>query len=605
MAEQDAEPPLRIHLFGPFLALRKDTPLRGLHLREGERLLAYLVLRGGEPISAREVARLFWPSEARMMPLGQEDFPSVRQALYSLRQALGTEAFRLNRPHRGTIAFDLTGVSVDIHDFDRLSQQEGVGVTDAWEAATFLYRGPLLEGWNDTWAVEARQRRRRVYEYTLRRLAEYFLSQNEATTAERWIRRLLLSRPDDEDMGRELIRLLVVGNRSAEAKEALVKLTEAVQASGRALATETQELVIPSPMRAEPTPAVAPELEIQPEFAQLALAPVGGAVALDSQFYVVRETDAQFYAALSQRDSLVLVKGVRQAGKTSLLARGLQRAREAGLRVIATDFQHFNAAQFASLDSLYLALATTIALQLELDVVPQQVWEPDYGANTNLEMFLKRQVLRVFPEPLVWGMDEVDRLFSYPFGGEAFGLFRSWHNARALHPSGPWSRLTLAIAYATEAHLFIEDLNQSPFNVGTRLALDDFTGAEVARLNQTYGNPLRAEELRRLQDLVGGHPYLVQRSLNEIARGMPFAVLEAEGERDGGLFDNHLRRLFAVLGRAPELVEAVRHLLTGSALPSADTFYRLRSAGILAGASSRDARFRCRLYASALKRRFL
>ena len=44
---------------------------------------------------------------------------------------------------------------------------------------------------------------------------------------------------------------------------------------------------------------------------------------------------------------------------------------------------------------------------------------------------------------------------------EVFGLFRSWHNRRSLEPASPLSRLTLAIAYATEAHLFITDVNQS------------------------------------------------------------------------------------------------------------------------------------------------
>jgi hypothetical protein len=63
--------------------------------------------------------------------------------------------------------------------------------------------------------------------------------------------------------------------------------------------------------------------------------------------------------------------------------------------------------------------------------------------------------------PVVWGLDEVDRLFSCEFGSEVFGLFRSWHNRRSLDPAGPWSRLTLALAYATEAYLFITDLNQS------------------------------------------------------------------------------------------------------------------------------------------------
>lgn len=603
MVEQCDAFPFKINLFGTFQVLHDGAPLRGLHLREGERLLAYLVLKEGEPVTTRELARLFWPSEAQTIPVGQEDFPSVRQALYSLRQALGTEASRLTRPQRGTVAFDLTNATVDIRDFDRLAHQEGPRVTEAWEAAIHRYRGPLLEGWKDTWAVRERQGRKRIYEYTLRRLAQHTLSRNDREAAEEWIRRLLSSHPDDEEMGRELIHLLLAGNRPAEAREALARLQEAIKAAGRAPEEATQDLQIPVSARA--IPHVTVETSPQPEFAQLPVEPVGGAVPLDSRLYVVRETDAPFYAALSRQDSIVLVKGARQAGKTSLLARGLQQAREAGLRVVATDFQQFNEAQFATQDSLFLALATTMALQLDLDVSPRQIWEPDYGPNMNMEMFLRRHVLRAFPEPLVWGMDEVDRLFFYPYGSEVFGLFRSWHNARSLHPSGPWSRLTLAIAYATEAHLFIQDLNQSPFNVGTRFALEDFTLAELARLNRTYGEPLPEGELSRLRDLVGGQPYLVQRSLYEMTQGMSLEMLASEGAQEGGVFDDHLRRLFVVLGRAPELVEAIRQLLMGSAFPSPEAFYRLRTAGILAGPSSQSARFRCQLYASAFERRFL
>src|SRR5206468_853191 len=139
-------------------------------------------------------------------------------------------------------------------------------------------------------------------------------------------------------------------------------------------------------------------------------------------------------------------------------------------------------------------------------------------------------------------LDEVDRLFGLPFASEVFGLFRAWHNERALLPEGPWSRLTLAIAYATEAHLFITDLNQSPFNVGTRLELADFDLIQVADLNRRYGThaagggcspgglgsarglgppggrpPLRSDaEVARFFALVGGHPYLVRRGLHRM-----------------------------------------------------------------------------------------
>src|SRR5438105_1562341 len=70
---------------------------------------------------------------------------------------------------------------------------------------------------------------------------------------------------------------------------------------------------------------------------------VGGAVPLDSRFYVERPADAEFRAAVARRESIVLLKGAAQVGKSSLLARGLREAREAGARVVRTDFHLFNA----------------------------------------------------------------------------------------------------------------------------------------------------------------------------------------------------------------------------------------------------------------------
>jgi len=55
----------------------------------------------------------------------------------------------------------------------------------------------------------------------------------------------------------------------------------------------------------------------------LALESVGGAVPLESKYYVKRAVDAEMQNALFHRDSIVLIKGARQMGKTSLLARGV------------------------------------------------------------------------------------------------------------------------------------------------------------------------------------------------------------------------------------------------------------------------------------------
>ncbi len=329
---------------------------------------------------------------------------------------------------------------------------------------------------------------------------------------------------------------------------------------------------------------------------------VGGAVPLDSAFYIVRPTDEEFLSSISRQDSVVLIKGARQMGKTSLLARGLSEARKSGARVVLTDFQKLNATHLENINSLFLALAESIADQLEFDVVPEESWSERRGPSMNFDRFMRREILKRVPS-LVWGMDEVDRLFSTSFASEAFGLFRAWHNERSLDPSGPWQKLTMAIAYATEAHLFITDINQSPFNVGTRLSLEDFNLEQVRELNRRYGNPVNdGQELERFFDLLGGHPYLTRRGLHEMAtHETSFDDFAAKASRDEGPFGDHLRRILVMLAQDQEICNVVRDVLAGRNTGKADDFYRLRSSGIVAGESGHSMRLRCRLYETYLK----
>ena len=294
-------------------------------------------------------------------------------------------------------------------------------------------------------------------------------------------------------------------------------------------------------------------------------------------------------------------------GKTSLLARGVQHARQEQMRVVVTDFQKLSASQMESADDFFLAVAGSIADQLDLDGDPAASWRARRGASTNFERYLRAEALDKINGHLLWAMDEVDRLFGCSFGSEVFGLFRSWHNERSLDPSGPWRGMTLAIAYATEPHLFITDVNQSPFNVGTRLELRDFTFQETSEMNRRIGSPLRSEaEVSRYSRLVGGSPYLVHRGLQEmVSSEMDLPAFALQADRDDGVFGDHLRRMLSVLAKDDELCEVVRGLLRGGPCPTPHSYYRLRAAGIIGGDSARNAKFRCEVYANYLERHLL
>lgn len=331
--------------------------------------------------------------------------------------------------------------------------------------------------------------------------------------------------------------------------------------------------------------------------------PPGGALPLHSRLYISRPADDEFCNAIARGDSIVLVKGARQVGKTSLLARGLEAARVLGATVLLIDFQQFGETTFEGSDKLLPAMAELIAHQIHLPWQMHQSWDHRLHANVNFERFLRRDVLASDECHFVLALDEVDRLFNHLYASEIFSLFRSWHNARALRPHAAFIRLTIAIAYATEAHLFISDLNQSPFNVGTRLALEDFTDEQLAELNRRYGHPLiNKEEIVRFQRLIGGHPYLAQRGLYELhQKRVDLAGMEHNADRDDGPFGDHLHRLLVSLSLDQGLLEELRaFLLSGSTL-SNSAFYRLRSAGVLLGDAAAEPRARCELYVRYLK----
>lgn len=331
--------------------------------------------------------------------------------------------------------------------------------------------------------------------------------------------------------------------------------------------------------------------------------PPGGALPLHSPLYIARPGDDEFCNAIARHDSIVLVKGARQVGKTSLLARGLEAARMLDAKILLIDFQHFGPPAFETAAQLLLAMAELIAFQIDLPSRPHENWNDCLSPSSNFERFLRREVLARDESYFVLALDEVDRLFNHDYGGEIFALFRSWHNLRALDPDGPLCRLTITIAYATEAHLFISDLNQSPFNVGTRLTLEDFTCEQLAELNERYCAPLADNEIVRFHHLVGGHPYLTQRGLYEIyQRKTSLPILEQNFDLDDGPFGDHLNRLLISLQQDQDLLAELRgFVLSGSSL-SSSAFYRLRSAGVVAGESADERRPRCDLYARYLKK---
>ncbi len=599
-------------MLGGLTARQGDRDLTHFATRKVGALLACLALHLHRSQPREVLAEQLWPGE---------DWDAIRNrlrhALSSLRHDLEPEGMpdgAVIFADRSEVRLNPSAVATDVAEFEaaltRAARSADPGSqAAALRAAIELYQGELLPGYYEEWVVAERQRLEEAFGDALIRYSGVLAETGDFAGAIEAARRALARDPLREDVHCDLMALFAGTGRTSDAvrqyRELERLLREEMGASPSASTCEAYER-----LRTNPTGTAAPEENAWPAavtepLARARLEPDGGAVPLHSRFYIVRPTDGEFQTAIEQHDSIVLVKGPRQVGKTSLLARSVQRAREAGARVVLTDLQKAAPEQLESPDALFRAFADTMADQLDLDIAYDDVSDDRRGWNVNFERFLRREVLRPEQGHLVWALDEVDRLFGCPFSGVVFGLFRAWHNERSLNPDGPWNRLTLTIAYATEATLFITDLNQSPFNVGTRLTLEDFTRGEVAELNRRYGSPIPQEAgIGRIYALVGGCPDLVRRGLHVIAdQGIDVGSLEAAAAQDDGPFSDHLRRMWAALKRDDELCDEMRNVLKGSGCTREASFYRLRSAGVIVGRSPREAAPRCGLYRRYLERK--
>ncbi|NOT63210.1 MAG: hypothetical protein HOP19_23625, partial [Acidobacteria bacterium] len=150
---------------------------------------------------------------------------------------------------------------------------------------------------------------------------------------------------------------------------------------------------------------------------------------------------------------------------------------------------------------------------------------------------------------------------------------------------------------STEPCQLIEDLNQSPFNVGEVINLDDFTAAQVNDLNERHGEPLNDGEVTCLMNLLNGHPYLTRRALYLVATDrLTVADFFSQATDERGPFGDHLRsHLFRTHDKA-ELIKGMCSALRNHSYDSEDTFFRLRGAGLVKRAGMQVER-RCQLYA--------
>jgi tetratricopeptide (TPR) repeat protein len=304
----------------------------------------------------------------------------------------------------------------------------------------------------------------------------------------------------------------------------------------------------------------------------------GGILRPDTPSYVEREADAELLrVALTGQFAYVLTP--RQMGKSSLMVRTAVRLRDQGVRTALIDLTAIGTG--VSVEQWYLGLLHRLARELRLPVAAERWWA-ERAALAPVQRFLaflRDVVLTECTGPVVIFIDEIDTTLSLPFSDDFFAAIRATYNARA--DDAAFNRLIFVLlGVATPADL-VKDRRRTPFNIGQRIDLREFTRDEADVLRRGL-QPVCGEHTDEVFDRIvywtAGHPYLTQhlcRAVAEAGAGkwtaeqvdglVAHVFLSEEGRKDTNL--QFVRDRIATSPQRGRLLRLYRRVYRGARVP--------------------------------------
>ncbi|WP_309713963.1 BTAD domain-containing putative transcriptional regulator [Armatimonas sp.] len=251
---------LQVTLLGSLAAVPTTPPglppVTHFRTQKTATLFAFLAFHAGVPQSREELCERFWPESA----LDQARM-SLRTSLSSLRKDFGE-----------AIVADKTNVTLqattDLQQFELATRRAGLPALSEQERVESLrlsvevYDGPLLPGLYDDWIFPERDRLAGAYVAALCALARWHERLGELTRALDYAHRAAAAASLNEPIRADLIRLLIVAGRPAEARRQFDGLEQnLLQQLGLEPADSTRALVSDLPTACEPaSPAIVVNL---------------------------------------------------------------------------------------------------------------------------------------------------------------------------------------------------------------------------------------------------------------------------------------------------------------------------------------------------------
>ena len=232
------------------------------------------------------------------------------------------------------------------------------------------------------------------------------------------------------------------------------------------------------------------------------------------ELYVSRDADRQLRRVLEDmgRPGYILV--ARQMGKTNLLLNAKRTLETPDDAFVYADLSNsFSTARDCFRNIVDTAIDSHPGHFGALRSTISKIRGQQLLGHKEHELEL-RELLRAVKGKLVVSLDEIDALTTSTFSDQIFSQIRSTYFSRANFAE--FNRLTYVLSGVAEPSELIKNPKLSPFNIGEKIYLDDFTETEFGEFIEKAGLRLPNDVRARLLYWINGNPRMTWDLCSEI-----------------------------------------------------------------------------------------
>lgn len=318
--------------------------------------------------------------------------------------------------------------------------------------------------------------------------------------------------------------------------------------------------------------------------------------------YIERQPyESECFQEIVKPGALIRIKAPQEMGKTYFMQNILAYAKTKNYQTQVFSFELSDSTIFTNLAKFSKWFCAGIGQSLGFENKLADYWDDIFGCNYNTTIYFEKYLLANLNNPLVIVLERVDIVFErLQIASDFCALLRAW-NQRASQGDNigkVWQKVRLIIVHSTEVYGTL-DINHSPLGgIGLVVKLSEFSFEQVQQLANKYQLSWSDLEIKQLMALVGGHPALIARSLEQITHhNITINQLLQTAATESGFYSDYLRRHLVTLQQQPILAQALAKVIASKQPVQLESIpaFKLESMGLIR-LEGDNATPRCELY---------